>query len=64
MIEYKGYFAEIEFDDSVDIFHGEIINMRDVVTFEGKTVDELRQAFRDSVDDYLEFCTRRAGDTH
>jgi predicted HicB family RNase H-like nuclease len=31
MMEYKGYFAKVEFDDEVDIFHGEIINLRDVV---------------------------------
>jgi predicted HicB family RNase H-like nuclease len=32
------------------------IDITDVITFEGTTVDEIRQAFRDSVDDYLEFC--------
>jgi len=58
-MEYKGYFAKVEFDDEANIFHGEVINLRDVVTFEGETVDELRQAFKDSVDDYLEFCAER-----
>jgi predicted HicB family RNase H-like nuclease len=59
MMEYKGYFAKVEFDDEADIFHGEIINLRDLVTFQGQTVDELRKAFRDSIDDYLEFCAER-----
>ena len=58
-MEYKGYSARVEFDDEANIFHGEIINVRDVVTFEGETVDELRQAFEDSVDDYLEYCAQR-----
>ena len=58
-MEYKGYFAKVEFDDEANIFHGEIINLRDVVTFQGQTVDELRKAFHDSVDDYLEFCAER-----
>jgi len=31
MMEYKGYFAKVEFDDEADIFHGEVINLRDVV---------------------------------
>jgi predicted HicB family RNase H-like nuclease len=53
MMEYKGYFAKVEFDDEADIFHGEVINLRDVVTFQGQTVDELHKAFRDSIDDYL-----------
>ncbi len=42
MMEYKGYFAKVEFDDQANIFHGEIINLRDVITFEGETVDEWR----------------------
>ena len=59
MMEYKGYFATAEFDDEANIFHGEVINLRDVITFQGQTVDELRKAFKDSVDDYLEFCAER-----
>ncbi len=42
-----------------NIFHGEVINLRDVITFEGETVGELKQAFQDSVDDYLDFCADR-----
>ena len=59
MMEYKGYVAKVEFDDEDDVFHGEIINLRDVVTFQGQAVDELRQAFQDSVEDYLAFCAER-----
>ena len=62
MMEYKGYFAKVEFDDEANIFHGEVINLRDVITFQGKTVKELRKAFKDSVDDYLEFCAERGED--
>jgi len=61
-MEYKGYYAKVEFDDEANIFHGEVINLRDVITFEGATVDELKKAFQDSVDDYLEFCTKRGED--
>jgi len=59
MMEYKGYLGRAEFDDEADVFHGEVINIRDVVTFQGKSVDELRQAFEDSVQDYLAFCAER-----
>ena len=59
MMEYRGYLAYVEFDDEADLFHGEVINIRDVITFQGKSVDELRQAFEDSVEDYLEFCAER-----
>lgn len=62
MMEYKGYVAKVEFDDEADIFHGEVINLRDVITFEGQSVAELRQAFEDSIEDYLDFCRQRNED--
>jgi predicted HicB family RNase H-like nuclease len=58
MMEYKGYIGHVEFDDDAEIFHGEVINTRDVITFQGKTVEEIKQAFRDSVKDYLEYCAK------
>jgi predicted HicB family RNase H-like nuclease len=61
-MEYKGYFAKVEFDDDANIFHGEVINLRDVITFEGETVKKLKKAFQDSVDDYLDFCAERGED--
>lgn len=58
-MKYKGYEAIVEFDDEAEIFHGEVINIRDVITFQGSSVDELKQALRGSVDDYLDFCRER-----
>src|SRR5574338_1176901 len=58
-MKYKGYEAVVEFDDEAEIFHGEVINIRDVITFQGDNVRNLKQAFHDSVDDYLEFCKER-----
>ena len=59
MIEYKGYIGHVEYDDEVGIFHGEVVNTRDVITFQGRSVSELRRAFKESIEDYLEFCTER-----
>jgi predicted HicB family RNase H-like nuclease len=59
MIEYKGYLARVEFDGEADIFHGEVVNIRDVITFQGTSVEELHQALADSVEDYLAFCAER-----
>ncbi len=56
---YKGYEAVVEFDEKAKLFHGEVINTRDVITFQGTTVAELDKAFQDSVDDYLDFCAKR-----
>lgn len=59
MMEYKGYIGRVELDDEAEIFHGEVINTRDVITFQGGSVAELKQAFHESVDDYLEWCAER-----
>ncbi len=59
MMEYKGYIGKVKIDDEADILYGEVINVCDVITFEGTSVDEIRKAFRESVDDYLDFCSQR-----
>ncbi len=59
MFTYKGYIGKIEYDDQAEIFHGEVINTRDVITFQGKSVTELKGALKDSVEDYLQFCQER-----
>jgi predicted HicB family RNase H-like nuclease len=56
---YKGYVGKTDYNDEAGIFHGEVINTRDVITFQGKSVNELKKALRDSVEDYLEFCMER-----
>ncbi len=59
MLKYKGYAGHVEYDDEARIFHGEVLDLRDVITFQGKNVEELEKAFRESIDDYLEFCEQR-----
>ncbi len=58
-MEYKGYIGQVEYDDEAKTFHGEVVNTRDVITFQGDSVAQLEKAFRDSVDDYLAFCAER-----
>jgi predicted HicB family RNase H-like nuclease len=58
-MRYKGYQSKIELDEEAGVFHGEVINTRDVITFQGASAEELKQAFEKSVDDYLEFCASR-----
>lgn len=56
MLNYKGYIGQLEVDEEAGIIFGRVLDIRDVVTFKGETVAEAKQAFQDSVDDYLEFC--------
>lgn len=59
MMNYKGYRAAVAYDDEAGIFHGEVIGTRDVITFEGVSVEQLRKEFRFSIDDYLTVCAER-----
>ena len=55
-MKYQGYTGKVTYDEDAKIFHGEIVGIKDVITFEGSSVDELEKAFHDSVNDYLDFC--------
>jgi len=56
MFTHKGYRASPTIDLDAGVIRGKILEINDVVTFEGKTVEEARQEFEKSVDLYLEFC--------
>lgn len=55
-MKHGKYIAVIEFDEDAGFFHGEVINLNDIVTFQGRSVIELRKAFKESIEDYLEAC--------
>ncbi|MFT4551572.1 MAG: putative HicB family RNase H-like nuclease [Chlamydiales bacterium] len=56
MMKYKGYAGHAVYDDEAKIFHGDVVGLNDVITFQGESVQELEQAFKDSINDYLNFC--------
>jgi len=59
MMDYKGYLATVEYDDEAGIFHGEVVNTRAVITFQGVSVDELHREMAASIEDYLAWCAER-----
>jgi predicted HicB family RNase H-like nuclease len=56
---HKGYEGVVRFDEEAEMFTGEVINTRDVITFQGKSVAALKRAFQESVEDYLDLCASR-----
>ncbi len=58
-MKHKGYEGIVTYDEEADILHGEVINTRDVITFQGTSLPELKKAFKESVEDYLAFCKER-----
>ena len=63
MLEYKGYTGTIEADTDTNMLYGEVVGLRDVITYQGHTIEELKQAFQNSVEDYLNFCEERGETT-
>lgn len=58
VMSYKGYRARVEYDDDDGIFFGRIAGINDGIGFHAETVDNLRAAFHEAVDDYLETCAK------
>lgn len=58
VMTWKGYSARIEYDDEDGIFFGQIAGIRDGVGFHADSVAELRTAFHEAVDDYIETCAK------
>lgn len=56
MLKYKGYSGYVVFDDEAMIFHGEVMGLRDVITFRGASPEEINEEFEHSIDGYLAWC--------
>ena len=58
-MSYKGYTAHIRYDDRDGILVGRILGITDIIGFHADTVADLRTAFHEAVDDYLDTCKKR-----
>lgn len=57
--EYKGYVGSIEWSEDDKLFHGRVIGIRSLLSYEGTNINELRQDFIECIDDYLETCKKK-----
>jgi|GEM_PF-2108299 len=58
LLKYKGYLGTYKHDRKAKMFHGEVICIRDVITFQSAVETDMEKAFHDSIDDYLIFCAK------
>lgn len=56
IIEHKGFIGTINFSDEDNVLFGKIEGIDDLVTFEGRSVDELRESFIEVVDLHIADC--------
>lgn len=57
-IHYRDYVGSIEFSEEDEVFHGKVIGIKDLISFEGDSVKTLTEDFHSAVDEYLEFCEK------
>lgn len=58
MITYRGYIGHFFFDENTKLFVGKVANIHELITFQGKSVKETKEAFRDSVNEYINWCKK------
>ena len=59
ILKYKNFIATVKFSTEDEVFIGRIEGIDSVVSFEGQSVEELKFAFHEAVENYLDFCSRR-----
>ena len=57
-LNYKGYTGSVEFSEKDGVFHGKIVGIKALISFEGNSVDLITEDFREAVDEYLDFCAK------
>ncbi|NND07918.1 MAG: type II toxin-antitoxin system HicB family antitoxin [Saprospiraceae bacterium] len=55
-LRFKDFIGSVHFSSEDEVFYGRIEGINDLVTFEGSTVNKLKKAFREAVEDYLNLC--------
>lgn len=60
MMEYKGYFGSVHYNDDDSIFYGKVEYLRSLISYEGHDVESLRTSFQEAINDYLELCQQKA----
>jgi predicted HicB family RNase H-like nuclease len=55
---YKGYAGHFAYDEDLDLFEGSVSNCKDLITFQGKSIDAVIIAFKDAINEYIEWCEK------
>ena len=63
-LENKGFIGSVHYSDEDQVFYGKIEGVNDLVTFEGISVKELKESFKEAIEDYIELCKELEKDRH
>jgi len=59
-MEYRGYIGSVEFSEEDDCFHGKVLGIRGLISYEGESVQELKKDFHEAIDEHIDFLERTA----
>ena len=57
-LKYKGYEGSVNCDFSANLLTGKVIGIRTGLIYEAENLQDLQFAFRQTVDDYLQYCNK------
>jgi len=55
-LHYKDYIGSVEFSETDGVFHGKVVGIKSLISFEGNSVSAIIKDFHNAVDEYLDFC--------
>lgn len=55
-LSYKGFIGSVHFSEEDNVLYGKIECIDDLILYEGTSVTEIRSAFKEAVNDYIEIC--------
>ena len=59
ILEYKGYCGTVEFSSSDEVLFGKVLGINGLISYEGESVQALKEDFESAVDDYLDTCEEK-----
>ena len=59
VLEYKGYSGTVEYSAEDNVLYGKVIGIKALISYEGESIQTLREDFEGAVDDYLELCAEK-----
>jgi len=64
IVQYKEFIGSVHFDSDDEVFYGKIEGINDLVTFEGRSVSEIKESFEEAVEDYITICKKTGKQIH
>ena len=62
LLEYKGYYGTVEFSAADKVLFGKVIGINSLISFEGDSIQSLKEDFECAIDDYLEICSENGAE--